>query len=390
MKNVLFLFLFFCSSIVYSQEDYNPEQLVIDGFECKGNSSTDCDIIEREIYLRPGDSIDEGEIQSAKIRLQLLALFRNVNISLKKSEQRGHVIVQIEVEEDDHYFTEFNNNLYLGSDDYITSFKLGNRNMFGRGKILQGTVTTGKLYDPNQLYSVNLKYIDPHLLGSKRYFFQTEFEYAKKECQDQPNSFYCQREQVRGSFNIGRRIFDYSYIQIGIDEVHSEGRYRPLVVDTNNIFVPGDVQDTNFRGGRYLLTYGWNSEDDVYFATQGSKFDLLYSRSRRIEGTDFLNLNYKKNWMLSSKHLLLGTLGSSFTSDSLSSTLVVTPGLQYVYQPRRFQSGKDVTDLRFFVGNEAYLSDYTTTSSFTNFKAGVLFNSKTFGIVQLNVFARNF
>lgn len=383
MKFLILLIVGLISVSAYSQEEYNPDQLTIDGFECLGNDSTDCDIIEREIYLHPGDKINEDELQSAKIRLQLLALFKDVNLRLKKGTERGHVIVQIEVHEDDPYFTEFNSEYYLGNKDLLSSFKLGNRNVFGRGKILQGSVGVGRVFDDvNRFKNGRLEYIDPHLWGTKRNYFKSSLDYYTRDLPKFPTGFAYTKERFAGSLDFGRRIYDFSYLQIGFTQYQAVTSYHPAY--------GGGLRDETFQGGAYRLSYGWNSEDDPYFPTQGSKFDVTYNLSSTRPDLDhgFTTFNYKKNWSLAANHVLVGSFFGSFSSGTYSG-LWGLPGIQYVYQPRRFQSSKEIYDFRFFIGNEVGFT--TSRSSYYGLtylpKVGVLFNSKTLGIVQLKLFA---
>src|SRR5690349_8451433 len=94
MKNIwvfaAFLGLIFVlQSKGFAEEVITPDQLKVEDVICTGNERTQCDLIKSELRLSPGDQVDEAEIRSGKIRIGLLGLFKEVDISLKKGSQRG-------------------------------------------------------------------------------------------------------------------------------------------------------------------------------------------------------------------------------------------------------------------------------------------------------------
>lgn len=150
MKSIKYKIINIYSTIVITQflcslpangQEYKPEDLIIDSIECAWNTNTDCDIIKNEFYIKPGDKINEEEIQNAMIRLQLLNLFKTVEITLQKGIEKGHVVLLAEVVEDNPLFFEASlgvNFNYLSSKSLNKfPFAFGHRNLLGKGKQLK-------------------------------------------------------------------------------------------------------------------------------------------------------------------------------------------------------------------------------------------------------------
>lgn len=141
----LFLMVFstIASAVWASPEVLTPDQLVVEAITCSGNESTNCELLKKELRLIPGEKLNEKEIENARIRLNLMGLFKEINITLKKGGTRGQVIVDIGVVEGAPYYSE----LTAGAiyDTYgsakVFSGTIGNRNLFGNGKIFQGAWT---------------------------------------------------------------------------------------------------------------------------------------------------------------------------------------------------------------------------------------------------------
>ncbi|MCB0411380.1 MAG: hypothetical protein KDD22_02570 [Bdellovibrionales bacterium] len=215
-------------------QDLEPQDLILDGISCEGNELTDCDVIQREVYLNPGQHLDEDEIENARIRLQLTGLFNQVHLRLEKSEMRGHVILVVEVEEASALFTE----TYLNVSSFRhppLSFTVGHRNLFGRGKILSASLNPSEMWDYTHPRSTNLlfNYTDPHLWGHKKYFMGagSRFDFIDtSDIRDESN--FSKLNSYGYSVNFGRRFFDFSYFTIG--RHHHEYNYK----FRNNITTP--------------------------------------------------------------------------------------------------------------------------------------------------------
>jgi len=370
----------FATTNAYSQE-LEPEDLVIDGIECTGNALTDCEIIKREIYLNTGDKVNEEEIKNAKIRLQLLNLFKSVTLSLKKGAERGHVVLNVDVVEESPLFSEtsvsHSESSSLGTNDGL-AFKLGHRNLFGKGKILQGTFTrNGLTNSQDKTDSGTLEYLDPHLFGHKKYFLSASLSHFFINGSENNGYLVAPKEYTTFAFSLGRRIFDFSHIGIGTIKSY----WTQLGRNTTN----ESFYETKYDSTAYTINYGWNSEDDSYFPTEGSRFDLTYFKNENRNSYSTLT-EFKQNFSLNEKNILSLQLQESFNSD-FKNDHNAELGLEWAYQLRRAQAGSAITDTRFFVKPSMNYSTYSESFG-KGVDAGVLVDTESLGIIKFTTFYR--
>ncbi|OYZ23060.1 MAG: hypothetical protein B7Y39_06765 [Bdellovibrio sp. 28-41-41] len=280
----------------------NPNELIIDQFECVGNATTNCDLIQKEIYLEVGDKVNEDELSNAKIRLQLRNLFKSVNLYLKKGSKRGNVKVVIEVEESSAVYTEMTIQTESHESSKSTRDSLfltvGHRNLFGLGKVLQVTAELVKGEFDNKSKNFKLDYTDPNLFGSKKLYLNLNFSKnydSIGECYD------CARKNEETTYQgtLGYRIFDFSYISLSSER----NRYE-------SIYESPQEQKYTFESQTEKFSYGWNSEDDSYFPTQGEKFSVGFSKLRFFDmfmptRTYGYDTNYRHNWLASKSNLFV-------------------------------------------------------------------------------------
>ncbi|MGZ6478485.1 MAG: hypothetical protein ACXWQE_04230 [Bdellovibrionales bacterium] len=340
-----------------------PQDLIIDDIQCAGNALTDCEIIKREIYASPGEKINEEEIANSKIRLQLLALFKTVSLRLEKGAQRGHVILVAEVEEASPLFNETYVHLPSGDLRADFSLKVGHRNLFGKGKVLQALVEPANLFRTNYGPTrFGLEYIDPHLFGEKKYFLGNRTTFDK----DFVHSY---GEYWSNNFTIGRRFFDFSYITLGYGTNWSTSR------------------DHSYFSQGYTASYGWNSEDDPYFVSEGSKLEIThYFYERSNFGPTLLTL--EKAFPLSR--------GQVFTLHSFDQYIPAFPqygsdsrvelGLQYALQLSRQAEGRTITDSRIYIEPQVQHEKFGngTRSTYCRLEGGLLLMSTQLGFIKLS------
>ena len=75
--------------------------IYIEAVEVTGNSATDSAVIQNALPIKVGDTLRAGspKLEAARYRILALGFFRKVELSLAKGEERGHVVLLIDVEE---------------------------------------------------------------------------------------------------------------------------------------------------------------------------------------------------------------------------------------------------------------------------------------------------
>jgi len=271
---LLWLYLF--PIAVFAQVAPERERLVIEDFACRGNEVTSCDFILGHVYLNPGDPVDEEELGNARLRLASLPNFHSVDVYLEKGAARGRVRVVIEVAEADPYTREWLAGTSYRLDDVsqLLSGRLTHQNLFGTGKLLDVVAVAVVPIDGRmrKQYVARVQFVDPHWRGSKRTYAVVGMSGGVNEY----DTLDAQRVHVENfgvDFAVGRRIFDFSYVGL-------YGRYNALVdIEQTSTIADGSIERLRYTDDTYSfsLNYGWNSEDDPYFPTRGSRASLSWT-----------------------------------------------------------------------------------------------------------------
>lgn len=250
--------------------------LIIDELICRGNLATSCDFILGHIYLSAGDVVDEEELGNARLRLSTVPSFESIDIYLERGIARGHVRVVVEVVEADPYVREWlaGTSLRFDSASQLLAGRLTHQNLFGTGKLLDLAVFAYAPVDGmvRSEYGGRLQYVDPHWLDNKRMFLIAGVSggYVDFETINDQRLIY---ENLGFDVRLGRRIYDFSYLSFGY-------RYDALTnIEITQRLLDGSVQRGTGSFDEHALsaTYGWNSEDDPYFPTRGSRAVLTWS-----------------------------------------------------------------------------------------------------------------
>jgi len=252
--------------------EFSPASLQVQEIRCSGNAETSCDFIRDHLHLHAGDALDEEEVRNAELRLSALRNFDSVAIHLEKGAQRGQVIVVIDVTENSPIAME-----WVGGGSYrmedertLLGGRIAHQNLFGAGKLADVTaVASVPLGGPghHESYDVMARYADPVLFG-RRWFGIASAAWRKLDFHDQYGNF-ARGEMPQFDVALGWRFADFSYLTSGFSyRPGSELTYGRWLRD--GTFGTGGGADVD----SFNLSYGWSSEDDLLFPTQGSTLQL--------------------------------------------------------------------------------------------------------------------
>lgn len=295
----------------------DPPTLTIDEISCRGNVVTTCDFILGHLYLAAGDVLDEDEIGNARLRLMSLPSFQSVDIYLEKGSVRDRVRVVIDVVEADPDAREWlsGTSWRVGSLSQLLAGRFTRQNVFGPGKLLDVSLLA---FEPvsgrvRREYAARAQYVDPHWLGSKRSYLIAGVSGGQSEYQMVDWHRY-RVENAGLDVAVGRRIFDFSHLSLSYRYnayIETERTTLETTATTFSIVREQDSLDNHVLG----LSYGWNSEDDPYFPTLGSRASLSWL------------------WVSSGNDLVLdGGFRKTWTTESGTSWRVQiedTPGTEY-------------------------------------------------------------
>jgi outer membrane translocation and assembly module TamA len=387
MKSVLALLLVWALAPWTLARAQSPE-LAVEKIECRGNTLTSCAYILEYVDLEVGATVREDAIQEARFRLAALPNFSSVDIYLIRGEDKGRARVIVEVAERNPWAMEFvaGTSYYVSSISQRLAGRVAHQNLFGTGKIVEALVDTRvPIRDPSRkTLLARIQYVDPHLSGSARYYFIAGLSTTNDRVEERNGSRFI-REETGADVAIGRRIWDFSYVALGY-------RYNWDTLATDYTCLRHDPCTYNDLSRQHIasLAYGWDSEDDPYFPTQGSRFAV----SVQIEGASNKRLvtggfGFRKTWRTGSGSLLTfnagGTPGTEHRS-SFEENLAF--GFTYA-RPLAANDGLGFNRGRWYIQTgwdqvEAYEGEIATRAGV---KAGIRLDTRQLGIVDFYVMA---
>ncbi len=366
------------------------EPLRVQEVRCAGNDNTSCEFIREKLHLVAGDLLDEEEVRNAELRLASLRNFTAVHVRLEKGATRGAVVVVIGVVEADPVVTEF----IAGLSDRITwkysqlGARVAHQNLFGTGKYAElGAVAFVPLQDdPNfEAQSVFLRYADPQLFDSRRWFAQASVGWSKRDSATEDGSF-THYESPQLSASVGWRFADFSYLTLGTT-------WRPGVKQVSGLWY-GDgtfqVKDESERIENTAdITYGWNSEDDLHFPTRGSA--LQFGLAVRLRGNEGVRvgggIQFRKTWSATGGYWSIGLGGEP--SNEYRGSFYESQLIAFTYA-RPVEPGPNIRRGRWYI-EPGFDIGFRTPEGDTRYGAGLKVGwraeTRQFGVVNLYILA---
>lgn len=361
------------------------DPLVIEDLRCRGNAATSCEFILGHVYLGRGDALDETELQNAQLRLSTLRTFASVDIYLEKGSERGKAVVVIEVVEADPIATEWllGASYRLGALRSVAAGRLLHQNLFGAGKFADlSIVTVSPLNGPSEeRYSASLRYADPHLFGSKRYFAIARMSYEDAEVGSRYGNFV-DDNVLRVNASLGRRLWDFSYLLVGYG-------YRAVNDQLRGAWQSDGTFDLHRERNRHVIDflYGWNSEDDLYFPTRGSSFHIGGGWDfGTVDDSDEFYVQFRKTWRAGNGYASIKLMGEpnheyrqTFSEGQLLAAAYAHP----------FAPGSNIRRGRWYVEGGISFSEFDSAGKSIEergLKLGVRLDTESLGLIDLYFF----
>lgn len=372
------------SSRAWAADATDENDLLIEDLRCVGNGETSCDFILSYLYLGRGDELDEIEVRNAQLRLATLRRFDSVAIYLEKGSDRGKAVLVVEVVEADALTTEWliGASHRLGAFRSVTAGRLTHQNLFGAGKLADLSLTTIQpLNGPTEeAYVARLRYADPHLFGSKRYFGIVSAVYLDGESSTRYGNFGA-TTLFRLGATLGWRLWDFSYLTAGYG-------YRARIDQRSGRWQRDGTFELKQDRNRHAIDvlYGWNSEDDIYFPTRGSSFHTGFGWNfgSDEERNDF-HLQFRKTWAIGESFFSVQLGGAP--SPEYRTTFGESQFLATTYA-RSIAPGDFVKRGRWYIEtgyNDAGFEQGGKTVHEFGLKLGIRLETETLGLIDLYV-----
>jgi outer membrane protein assembly factor BamA len=377
-------------AFVFAEEAAPAEEAVLklQEVQCRGNEAASCPFISSHLYLVNGDAINEEEIQNAKLRLSLLVNFKSVDIRLEKGAEKNHAIVVIDVVEASPVSSEIliGTSYQGGNASQRVAARVSHNNLFGTGKILDLELDSRTpLGTPeHRNFSARMQYVDPHLFGSAKNFMIAGAEYQNSKYVSRDN-YSLETEHLGFDFHLGRRFNNFSYFTVGYQN-------RPLTRYRTKI--PPQYTDLSSDMPGYsnqaIISTGWNSEDDPYFATRGDRahFSTSWSWTRDERPYSLrIGLSYRRTWKSGSGSIWYYNFGAAPRNEfrsNLDEQMDISVG--YAKDFGKSDRFGGIERARWYI-EPGLPSSYSTYSGVSlGLKTGLRLDTKVLGIVDLYAF----
>jgi len=278
-------------------QELPPEPLKVEEIRCAGNQRTTCNFIRNHLYLHPGEALNEDEVRNAELRLSALRNFESVHIHLEKGSQHGKVALVIEVAEANPVAMEWlaGASARLDLRNAVIGGRIADQNLFGAGKVLDFTAVGGIPVGGDgkfESYEATLRYADPHLFNSQRWYAIAKAGYHKRDFEDIYGNFQ-HLDTLQLDLDVGLRFGNFSYFTAGFS-------WRPNLEWTIGRWQSDgtfEISSPDSYRTAVNLIYGWNTEDDLYFPTSGSSFQLATGGDYGADSPNLQShLQFRKTW----------------------------------------------------------------------------------------------
>jgi hypothetical protein len=272
----------------------------------------------------------------------------------------------------------------LDSVSTVAAGRFAHQNLFGTGKVADAAfVAVTPIGDDDgvrEQYELGFRFADPNMFGSSRYFAVASAGLMNARRRDAYGNF-SDFESYQFDVRVGRRFGAFSYVTVSFalrpkldwafGEWQEEGTFEVTTRD--------DETGSN-------IIYGWNSEDDLYFPTQGTSFHVGV-------GWDFgggshldrSHIQLRKTWRVADGFFAIKIGGGPSPEYRVSFEESQLFALSY---SRNLQSGDTLTRGRWYVEpgfDRAGRNPQGAAVQEIGLKAGVRLDIASFGIVDLYV-----
>lgn len=244
------------------------EQVYFEKIIISGNTKTRDKVIRRELKVNE-QGLFSGKALKRSIRnLYRLDYFEDIKVDTLKGSADNKMVLKLDVTEKPTGTFTFGAGYSTEEDVFLTG-SIAQRNLFGRGQVLDFSGQIGSRTSRFTLGFTEPRLFDSQYSGSISLYNQ-ERDYDGYT-----------RNSKGGGIGIGYQIADYTYLRFGyrldqseisIDRIYdADGNIVPIAVDQTI----RDLEGTNLTSSVNLsLTY--DSRDRIFNTTDGSKHSIYY------------------------------------------------------------------------------------------------------------------
>jgi outer membrane protein insertion porin family len=281
---------------------YEGDPFRLGRLEFQGNTNTKDKVLRREIFLQEGMIMDMEMFKTSIYKLGQLGYFKVTdNPDLKVNPDLKTVDVTVKGNEEGKNDIQFGGGYSEGGGFFVQA-QFGTRNLLGEGESLGVSFQTG-----NRQKYYSLSYSDPWFMDTPNSLGFTLYDRDLRY----PASIGIVGLTKGGTVAYGYRLHRFDSLSFMYGLQHSREHIETSAVPDINGNVPvADVTDTSFSASTIGPSYNFDSRDNPYDTTRGSRFNLsvgytggplggsLHMIKPTLGATRFFKLSQKSSFSL--------------------------------------------------------------------------------------------
>jgi outer membrane protein insertion porin family len=270
---------------------------VLEGIVVKGNDKTKTNVITREMKLKPGEPFNAKDARRSMQNVYNLGFFEDVNMKLNPGKEPNAVVVETDVvEQKTGMFTIGAG--YSQNDGLVGILSLSDNNFRGTGD--QAKIQWefgGNAGSRNYAFGYTKPWLDSKQTSLGFNIYNMTNEYSDYGYQNDDRALRSTYDRKRQGFDVTLGRPQGDYIKNYITLKSERDTYTKFVSGPVDYLTTTDPTYANYVQNNFGLTRSvilsrvFDSRDNVFSPTEGSRFSLSAEFAGRAFGGDF---NYNK------------------------------------------------------------------------------------------------
>ncbi|WP_414715022.1 BamA/OMP85 family outer membrane protein [Sporomusa sp.] len=255
----------------------------LEGIVIKGNEKTKTNVITREMKVKPGEPFNVKDARRSMQKVYNLGYFEDVNMKLNPGKDPNAVVLEASVVEQKTGTFSIGGG-YSKADGMIGIIELGDNNFNGKGDKVKLHWEFGGASNSNYEVSYTRPWLDSKQTSLSFSLYDMTNEYSDYDNHGDLESSY---DKNRKGFEITLGRPQGEYVQNYLTYKNRKDTWVEAVEGKDYSTDPQYLKDNFGSTNSVTLTRVFDSRDNVFNATEGTRFSLSAEFAGKAFGGDF-------------------------------------------------------------------------------------------------------
>jgi outer membrane protein insertion porin family len=255
----------------------------LEGIVIKGNEKTKTNVITREMKVKPGEAFNVKDARRSMQKVYNLGYFEDVNMKLNPGKEPNAVVLEASVVEQKTGTFSIGGG-YSKADGMIGIIELGDNNFNGKGDKVKLHWEFGGASNSNYEVSYTRPWLDSKQTSLSFSLYDMTNEYSDYDNHGDLESSY---DKNRKGFEITLGRPQGEYVQNYLTYKNRKDTWVEAVEGKDYSTDPQYLKDNFGSTNSVTLTRVFDSRDNVFNATEGTRFSLSAEFAGKAFGGDF-------------------------------------------------------------------------------------------------------